>query len=84
MLSTLHITCLLGYALLISSTTVRRDGAPTVDLGYATYQGSRLSLGVDQYLGMRYAQAPLSDLRFRAPKDPETESSVQDASQVSQ
>lgn len=57
---------------------------PTVDLGYATYRGVRLdALGVDQYLGMRYAQAPLGDLRFRAPRDPLPESGVQDASAVS-
>lgn len=56
---------------------------PTVDLGYATYQGVRLAEGVDQFLGMRYAQAPLDDLRFRAPQDPLPESGVQDASGVS-
>jgi acetylcholinesterase len=44
---------------------------PQVALDYATYQGLRDPVsGVDQYLGMRYAAAPLGDLRFRAPVDP--------------
>ncbi|MCJ1441907.1 MAG: hypothetical protein MMC23_002399 [Stictis urceolatum] len=44
--------------------------SPQVNLGYAKYQGTALPIGVDQYLGMRYAAPPLGDLRFRAPKDP--------------
>lgn len=56
---------------------------PTVNLGYATYRGIRVNAGVDQYLGIRYAQAPLGDLRFRAPLDPLPESTPQDASKVS-
>jgi hypothetical protein len=64
---------------------VRRQYTPsaTVSLDYATYQGIRLPAGVDQYLGMRYAAAPVGDLRFRGPKDPETVSGVQNASSVS-
>lgn len=57
--------------------------SPTVSLDYATYQGRRLPAGVDEYLGLRYAAAPLGDLRFRGPQDPETVSGVQDASKVS-
>ncbi|KFY44733.1 hypothetical protein V494_01342 [Pseudogymnoascus sp. VKM F-4513 (FW-928)] len=53
---------------------------PQIDLGYARYQGVRLEAGVDQYLGMRYAQSPLGDLRFRAPQDPPPFDSLQDAS----
>lgn len=60
------------------------DDAPTVDLGYAAYRGIRLEdAGVDEYLGMRYAQAPLGDLRFRAPQDPLPETEIQDATTVS-
>lgn len=60
------------------------DDAPTVDLGYATYRGIRLQdAGVDEYFGMRYAQAPLGDLRFRAPQDPLVETEIQDATNVS-
>jgi hypothetical protein len=55
---------------------------PVIDLGYAKYRGVRLDAGVDQFLGMRFAQAPLGDLRFRAPQDPTPEKDIQDASQV--
>ncbi|PTB66747.1 alpha/beta-hydrolase [Trichoderma citrinoviride] len=54
---------------------------PIIDLGYAQYRGIRLhDAAVDTFLGMRYAQPPLSNLRFRAPQDPSPESSIQDAS----
>ncbi|TFB00441.1 Lipase 2 [Trichoderma ghanense] len=54
---------------------------PIIDLGYAKYRGLTLpDASVDTFLGMRYAQPPLSGLRFRAPQDPSPESSIQDAS----
>ncbi|CAG7945150.1 unnamed protein product [Penicillium nalgiovense] len=53
---------------------------PTVDLGYSQYRGMSLTNGVDQYLGIRYAKAPLGDLRFRGPEDPEETAGVLDAS----
>ncbi|KLU87663.1 acetylcholinesterase [Magnaporthiopsis poae ATCC 64411] len=46
---------------------------PTVDLGYATYVGSRRESGVNVFQGMRYARPPLGDLRWRAPVEPEKE-----------
>ncbi|KAG0159700.1 hypothetical protein PDIDSM_7223 [Penicillium digitatum] len=52
---------------------------PTVDLGYSQYRGISLSNGVDQFLGMRYAKAPLGDLRFRGPEDPEDTEGVLEA-----
>ncbi|KAJ5584015.1 uncharacterized protein N7459_003815 [Penicillium hispanicum] len=52
----------------------------TIDLGYSRYQGVSLHNGVDEYLGMRYAKAPVQQLRFRAPKDPERTPKVLDAS----
>jgi hypothetical protein len=57
-------------------------GSPTIDLGYSMYRGVRLPGGVDQFLGMRYAQAPVGGLRFRAPREPEYKYEEQDASQV--
>lgn len=67
-----------------TETVAASDDGPTVDLGYATYRGIRLEdAGVDEYLGMRYAQAPLGNLRFRAPQDPLTETGISDATQVS-
>ncbi|KAL7956223.1 alpha/beta-hydrolase [Trichoderma compactum] len=56
------------------------QSSPIVDLGYAKYRGVRLDAGVDQFLGMRFAQAPLGNLRFRAPQDPTPQKSIQDAS----
>ncbi|CZT49185.1 related to cholinesterase precursor [Rhynchosporium secalis] len=41
-----------------------------VDLGYSKYQGSHVENGVTQWLGIRYAAPPVGDLRFRAPRDP--------------
>lgn len=58
------------------------SNSPVINLGYAKYRGVRLDAGVDQFLGMRFAQAPLGNLRFRAPQDPTPEKDIQDASQV--
>jgi hypothetical protein len=60
----------------------RGNVAPIVDLGYAQYEGTTLNSGVNQYLGMRFAAAPLGELRFRAPADPVVVSGVQEAKAV--
>jgi acetylcholinesterase len=57
--------------------------AATIDLSYNRYQGVTLRNGVEQYLGMRYAKAPVHDLRFRAPEDPEHNNKLLNASSVS-
>ena len=55
---------------------------PQITLDYATYQGLRDPIsGVDQYLGMRYAAAPLGDLRFRAPISPVQTHGVQNVTE---
>jgi len=59
-----------------------KDIVTLVDLGYTTYEGEQLSTGVNQYLGMRFAAAPLGELRFRAPSDPIVNRTVQPATQV--
>jgi acetylcholinesterase len=56
--------------------------APTVNLGYSTYQGIGLPT-VNEFLGMRYAAPPTGDARWRAPAAPTNTSGVQDALQVS-
>lgn len=71
-----------GSVLSNASESIAPDH-PKVDLGYSKYLGVRLPGGVDQFLGMRYAQAPVDDLRFRAPQEPEDHYEEQDASQVS-
>jgi hypothetical protein len=55
---------------------------PIVDLGYSQYEGTSLSSGVNQFLGMRYAAPPLGDLRFRAPIDPPMTTGIQSATAV--
>ncbi|KAJ3467918.1 hypothetical protein MRS44_005482 [Fusarium solani] len=54
--------------------TVAAD--PRVKLGYATYEGTSLNNGVNQFLGMRYAAPPLGDNRFRRAKEPIREKHV--------
>ncbi|KAK5203970.1 hypothetical protein LTR41_010427 [Exophiala xenobiotica] len=51
----------------------------TVDLSYATYEGLAHSNGITAWLGMRYAAAPVGDLRFAAPQDPPAIDGVQKA-----
>lgn len=61
-----------------------RTESPIINLGYAKYNGLRNeTYGVDKYLGMRYAQAPLKELRFRAPRDPKPVDGIQTAKEVS-
>lgn len=55
---------------------------PIIGLDYATYKGLPLDNDVDQFLGMRFAKAPVGDLRFRAPQDPEHSDEVQNAAEV--
>ncbi|RVX75384.1 hypothetical protein B0A52_00737 [Exophiala mesophila] len=54
---------------------------PEVGLGYATYRGVPLSNAITQWLGIRYAAAPLGPLRFAAPQDPPPVDQVQPADQ---
>lgn len=55
---------------------------PRVKLGYATYEGTSLNNGVDQFLGMRYAAPPLGENRFRRAKEPKRETHVIQAKEV--
>ncbi|KAJ6520815.1 Alpha/Beta hydrolase protein [Mycena vulgaris] len=51
---------------------------PIVDLGYAQYQGTvNTANNITNFLGIRYAAAPLGDLRFRAPQPPANVTGVQ-------
>ncbi|KAJ7193192.1 Alpha/Beta hydrolase protein [Mycena rebaudengoi] len=49
--------------------------SPQVKLDYATYIGTSLAAGVNQFLGMRFAGPPLGNRRWRAPADPLVETS---------
>ncbi|KAJ7616042.1 aEsta [Roridomyces roridus] len=63
-----------------SLLTFSARAVPIVDLGYATYAGTSLSAGVDQFLGMRFAAPPVGHLRWRAPADPVVETGLVDDS----
>ncbi|KAI1270643.1 alpha/beta-hydrolase [Xylariaceae sp. FL1019] len=76
--SMLFETLVVSLACLTLGTTAQAE-APVVDLGYAKYQGLRLNAGIDEYLGMRYAQAPVGNLRWRAPQDPLVVDEIQSA-----
>lgn len=55
---------------------------PLVTLNYTQLQGVAIpSNGATQWLGVRYASAPVGDLRFAAPISPPTTTGVQDATQ---
>ncbi|KAK8033998.1 triacylglycerol [Apiospora rasikravindrae] len=56
---------------------------PLVDLKYTKVQGAALANGATQWLGVRYAAAPVGDMRFAAPIDPPAEApgTVVDATQ---
>lgn len=55
--------------------------SPVVHLNYASYHGRSIS-GISQWLGMRYATAPVGDLRFEGPQDPPVVTGLQQATQV--
>ncbi|KAJ7505620.1 Alpha/Beta hydrolase protein [Mycena galericulata] len=55
------------------------QSAPVINLGYAQYQGTVSAANISHFLGIRYAAAPLGDLRFRAPQPPATVTGVQQA-----
>ncbi|KAJ6577948.1 Alpha/Beta hydrolase protein [Mycena capillaripes] len=55
---------------------------PIVDLGYAQYQGAvDAATNVTTFLGIRYAAAPIDELRFRAPRPPKFVPGVQQATE---
>ncbi|EIW80917.1 alpha beta-hydrolase [Coniophora puteana RWD-64-598 SS2] len=72
----IHFKKLLALASLIPAALCQ---GPTVNIGYATYQGSTDANGVSAFLGMRYAAAPTGSLRFAAPQVPANVSGVQQA-----
>ncbi|KAF5020625.1 hypothetical protein F66182_7332 [Fusarium sp. NRRL 66182] len=55
------------------------NGEPVVDLGYSQYRGNALQNNIHEYLGIRYGKAPIGDLRWRKPVEPESTEGVQSA-----
>ncbi|KKA26755.1 hypothetical protein TD95_000866 [Thielaviopsis punctulata] len=59
-----------------------KDGqGPIVNLGYVKYQGLWQANGIAEFTGMRYAKAPLGELRWRAPEDPGKQHGLRRATQ---
>lgn len=70
----------------IPRLAIAAGGAPTINLGYVQYTGfQNATIGINYYRGLRYAQAPVGDLRWREPVPIEQSSNytgqVMDASQ---
>ncbi|KAJ3732159.1 Alpha/Beta hydrolase protein [Lentinula guzmanii] len=65
-------------ALTVSSAGAADNGAPVIiDLGYAQYQGAFDSTNnLTNYLGIRYAEPPIGDLRWKAPQSPAINNTV--------
>lgn len=55
-----------------------------IDLGYTKYQGDTYPGGISQWLGIRYAQPPVGELRFAAPQNITGNGTLQMATQVCQ
>lgn len=64
---------LLGLPWILAIAAVRAVDT-LVELDYAKYDGvANENTGVTNWLGMRFAAAPVDDLRFAPPKDPKNE-----------
>ncbi|KAF2179018.1 alpha/beta-hydrolase [Zopfia rhizophila CBS 207.26] len=62
-------TCVLAEAIPFAA----RATSPTVDLGYSIYEGTYdASSKLNVFKGIRYAAAPIGNLRWQAPQEPKT------------
>ncbi|KAL4259478.1 Carboxylic ester hydrolase, partial [Pleurotus pulmonarius] len=80
--SSLHLLMQATFPLLLALLSVAsaQAPAPIIDVGNARYQGSvNAATNISSYLGIRYAAAPIGDLRFRAPQNPPTLDGIQQA-----
>ncbi|KAJ7163564.1 Alpha/Beta hydrolase protein [Mycena crocata] len=68
--------------LLCGATSINANASPIIDLSYARYQGTvDASTNITTFLGIRYAAAPTGDLRFRAPRPPQSVAALQQATE---
>ncbi|KIX06448.1 uncharacterized protein Z518_04424 [Rhinocladiella mackenziei CBS 650.93] len=63
----LHSTILITALGALGAATVDAP-TPTIKKAYGTFLGTPAIEGVDSFLGIRYAQPPLDDLRFQPPQ----------------
>jgi len=77
---TMFIPAIVLSAVLMLPYKVAAIG-PVIDVGYSTYQGIQGN-GINSWLGVRYAEPPLKDLRWRAPRDPKPTDILQNADKV--
>ena len=84
LLAVLAAAAMFGAILLVVLVLALRATAvcPVVQVQYGRYAGTPLPNGISQWLGMRYAAPPVGDLRFRAPRDPESFVGVRAATAV--
>ena len=86
-LSAITMSVLASFVLatisIFQAVALPTTNGPRVDLGYATYEGTALSNGINQFLGMRFAAPPTGDLPFRLPEYPLKETGIVSADNVS-
>ncbi|KAL0960003.1 hypothetical protein HGRIS_011655 [Hohenbuehelia grisea] len=76
----LFVAALLSNAVQHSIAQPTHTPSPVVDLGYAKYQGFfHEASRVTNFLGVRYAQEPTGNLRWRAPTTPKKVVGIQPA-----
>ncbi|KAF7335497.1 COesterase domain-containing protein [Mycena venus] len=79
-MASLHLLSRLCAIMLLTASLATAQTSPIVDLGYAQYQGAvNTANNITHFLGIRYAAAPLGDLRFRAPQPPANIAGMQPA-----
>lgn len=64
--ATLSLLALASYS---HARLTGNASVPVVDLGYAQYRGNTSLTGTNVFYGIRYAQAPIGELRWQPPQD---------------
>lgn len=68
-IATLTALSLLTWASSSHARLIGNASTPVVDLGYAQYKGNTSLTGTNVFYGIRYAQAPIGELRWQPPQD---------------
>jgi len=74
-------SCLVAWLCLFTDYVTAVD--PLVDLSYGKFEGTTLTSGITQWLGIPFAAPPINELRFSQPIDPPQMSGIQRANKVS-